>query len=97
MALTSMRQLSHALHNVSKAQHATKVGHVGRMELDSHADTIVAGSNCVVLSYTGRECDVAPYDGSYEPARGIPIVHAATAWQSPHSGQVYILVLNEAL
>ena len=27
----------------------------------------------------------------------IPIVHAATAWQSSETGQLYILVLNEAL
>ena len=54
----------------------------GRMELYSRADTAVAGSNCVLLAYTDRECDVTPYDSSYEPARGIPIVHAATAWQS---------------
>ena len=96
MAFKTIRHLSQKPCNVSKA-YSTKIGYVGRMELDSHADTIVAGSNCVVLSQTGRECDVTPYDGSYEPARGIPIVHAATAWQSPHTGQIYILVLNEAL
>ena len=67
------------------------------IELDSHADTTVAGSNCVLLAYTGRECDVTPYDSCYEPAKGIPIVHAATAWQSQHTGQTYILVLNESL
>ena len=26
---------------------------IGKVELDSHADTIVAGSNCVVMHYTG--------------------------------------------
>ena len=67
------------------------------MELDSHADTSVAGANCIVLSYTGRECDVTPYDSTYAPAKGIPIVHAATGWQSPISGQAYTLVLNESL
>ena len=89
---------NHKSHSVvSQVHNSTQVGCYGRMELDSHADTTVAGANCVVLSYTGRECDVTPYDSSYEPAKGIPIVHAATAWQSPHSGQIYILVLNEAL
>ena len=51
----------------------------GRMELDSHADTTVAGANCVVLAYTGRECDVSPYDDKYEPVSGVPIINAATA------------------
>ena len=69
----------------------------GRMELDSHANTIVAGANCVVLAYTGRECDVSPYDDKYEPVSGVPIVNAATAWQSPVTGQIYILILNESL
>ena len=32
--------------------------HHGR--IDSHANTIVFGKNCVVLAFTGRECDVSP-------------------------------------
>ena len=70
---------------------------VGKIELDSHADTIVAGANCIFLHYTGRQCDVSPYDSSYEPVKAVPIVCAATAWQSPYTGQLYILVFNEAL
>ena len=69
----------------------------GKCELDSHADTIVAGSNCKLLNYTGKVCDVTPYRDDYEPVTNIPIVKAATAWQSPHTGQVYILIFNEAL
>jgi hypothetical protein len=33
----------------------------GRCEMDSHADTCVAGSNCVVLEYTGRSAEVEAY------------------------------------
>ena len=91
------RSHSAMVSKVKNKNNSKKSGSYGRMELDSHADTIVAGSNCVLLAYTGRECDVTPYDSSYEPARGIPIVHAATAWQSQHTGQTYILVLNESL
>ena len=69
----------------------------GYCELDSHADTIVAGSNCVVLQYTGQECDVSPFSDDFKPVKGVPIAHVATAWQSPVSGQTYILVFNEAL
>ena len=69
----------------------------GKIELDSHADTIVAGANCCVLHFTGRECDVSPYSSEYKPVQGVPIVSAATAWQSPNTGQLYVLVLNEAL
>ena len=65
---------------------------MGKMELDSHADTIVAGSNCCVLEYTGRECDVSPYSSDYSPVTGVPIVKAATVWQSQHTGQEYLLI-----
>ena len=68
-----------------------------RSELDSHADTCVAGANCCILSYTGKECDVAPYNDDYTPIPNITIVTAATAWQSKDTGQVYIIVLEEAL
>ena len=66
-------------------------------EIDSHADTIVAGSNCVVLSYTGQECNVTPYRDDYESVNNVPIANVATAWQCPKTGQVYILVFHEAL
>ena len=66
-------------------------------ELDSHADTIVAGRNCLILNYTGKECDVALYRDDYEAVTNVPIVTAATAWQSTVTGQTYILVFHEAL
>ena len=69
----------------------------GKCELDSHADTIVAGSNCIILNYTGQVCDVSPYRDDYAPVSNIPIVKAATTWQSPHTGQAYILIFNETL
>ena len=69
----------------------------GKCELDSHADTIVAGSNCILINYTGQVCDVSPYSDDYAPVSDVPIVKAATAWQSPHTGQTYILIFNEAL
>ena len=70
--------------SISKSK-STKVNY-GRCELDSHADTIVAGSNCVILGYTGRVCDVSPYREDYESVKDVPIVQAATSWQSQHTG-----------
>ena len=57
----------------------------------------MAGSNCIILHYTGKECDVSPYRDDYDPIQNVPIVTAATAWQSPATGKIYILVLNEVL
>jgi len=69
----------------------------GRIELDSHADTIVAGAKCIIMEYTEKVCDVSPYRDDYESVINIHIVHAATAWQSPHTGQTYILIFHEEL
>jgi hypothetical protein len=69
----------------------------GKTELDSHADTVVLGSNCVILNYTGRECDVSPYTDTYDAIKGVSIVKGATAWTSNLTGETFILVFNEAL
>ena len=73
------------------------LGIYGKCEMDSHADTGVAGSNYVILQYTGKVCDVSPYRDDYDIEKDVTIVHAATAWQSKETGQVYILVLHEFL
>ena len=67
-----------------------------RTELDSHADTTVAGRNCTVLHYTERSCDVAPFSDTYEPMTNIPIITASTGFTST-TGRQYILVFNEDL
>jgi hypothetical protein len=67
------------------------------MELDSHADTVVLGNNCVIVSFTGRECDVSPYIESYDSIKGVPIVTGATAWTSDRTGETLILVFHEAI
>jgi hypothetical protein len=67
------------------------------MELDSHADTIVLGKNAIILRYTNRECNVAPYSDLYEPICNVPIVTGATAITSATTGETLILVFNEAI
>ena len=69
----------------------------GRMELDSHADTCVLGRNFIIMHYTGRECDVAPYTDQYDSVKGVPIVTGATAYTDQDTGETVILVINEAL
>ena len=66
------------------------------MEIDSHADTFVAGKNCVPLNYTERTCDVQPYSDEYAPVKNVPIVIAATGYTSA-SGINYILVFPESI
>ena len=69
----------------------------GRLEFDTHADTIVLGANCVILSYTGKECDVSLYTETYESIKNVPVVSGATLWTNNTDGQEFILVFNEAL
>ena len=68
----------------------------GRSELDSHADTCVAGATWKVAEYTGVVCNVYPYSNSYKPLKQVPVVEAVTAYDHP-TGETFILVLAQAL
>jgi hypothetical protein len=82
--------------SATKRKPDDSAGYVGKTELDSHADTIVAGRNCVVMHYTERSCDVSPYSDKYEAVKGVPVIQAATGYTSTN-GRNYILIFNEAL
>ena len=69
----------------------------GRIELDSHADTIVLGANCVILSHTGQSCEVMAYSDTYYAITDVPIITGETLWTSLHDGDKFILIFNEAL
>eukprot|EP00536_Pseudo-nitzschia_multiseries_P001735 jgi/Psemu1/3956/gm1.3956_g len=71
----------------------------GYCELDSHADTTAAGNNMILLNpdQITTHVDVAPFSEEYKPIKKIPIGSCATAWTSPTSGQVYIIVFHQAL
>ena len=81
-AATAYPQHGHQVHSTS--------------EMDSHADTTVAGKNCVVLHYTGTCCTVEAYDDAIGSKEGVPIVQAATGYTAA-DGSNYILILNQAL
>ena len=69
-----------------------------RCELDTHADTCALGRNFVPLSYTGRVCDVSPYNSDqYESEKDVPIISGATAYTCQDSGQTYIIIIHEGL
>ena len=81
--------------------HSTRIqdqgdSYSGRIELNSHSDTTVAGINCKVMNYTGRSCNDAPFSDTYEPMTNIPIINAATEFTSTTRRQ-FILVLNKDL
>ena len=69
----------------------------GRIELDNHADTILFGQIFILLSNTGRECDVLHYTDEYETIKNAPIVLAATACTSLELAETFIIILQEVL
>ena len=61
--IVSVCQLTSHSRRISSANKAVSSPAItySTCELDSHADMIVAGKNCIILEYTGKECDVSPY------------------------------------
>ena len=78
-------------------QHSSKNGvYDGRIELDSDADTFVAGRNCVIMHYAERICDVMPHSDEHEPKSNVPIAQVATGYTAA-CGKRHILIFNETL
>jgi hypothetical protein len=70
---------------------------LNQSELDSHADTCVAGANTRVMDYTDTKVSVSPFSDSYKAIKDAPIVMVATAGDDPATGVVTVLYINEAL
>jgi hypothetical protein len=68
-----------------------------RCELDSHADTCVAGSNTLLVAHDDCTVSVHPYSGEYAPINDVKIGTVATLWIDPQTGRSYILIIHEAL
>ena len=64
-------------------------------DLDSHADTCIAGKAFKVVETTNKMCKVYPYLDEYKP-KIVNVVNAITAYDSPE-GETFILLVNEAL
>ncbi len=54
-----------------------------RTELDSHAETCVAGRNTLLVSDDGRRVTVHPYSSEYKPIQDVSIATVATLWIHP--------------
>jgi len=66
-------------------------------ELDSHADTCVAGPNCIIIERTGFTVNVTGFSNKQGSFQDVPIVKAATAYNDPKTGATYILVIGQAI
>ena len=90
MGPTRCLSASFSVSNIANKYH-------GRVELDSHDNKTFLGRNCIILAYTGKECEVSPYSDEYESIQKVPVVTGTTAWTCPHYGETFILVFNESL
>jgi hypothetical protein len=68
-----------------------------RMELDTHAETCVAGSNTVVLDLTGKVASVSSFcDSEFQALEDVPIATVATAFDCAVTGKTHVLIFSEA-
>ena len=95
--VSSIRKVSKNKTAKTEYQHRPQSTSHGCIELDTHADRTVLGSNYVVLSYTGKECEVSPYSSQYEPVWNVPVVTGATVWTNTTDGTAYLLIFLESL
>ena len=68
-----------------------------RAELDSHADTCGINHIARVLEISGQVAEVSGFSNAMDSLQDIPIVKAAVAYDHPETGEVIILVINQAL
>eukprot|EP00957_Ditylum_brightwellii_P156135 11884247-Ditylum_brightwellii.AAC.1 len=69
----------------------------GRIQVDSHADTMCEGKNTLPLHHTGQVYNVMQYSTEYKPIKDVPIKGAIMAWTSPLTGQTILLELQQVL
>jgi hypothetical protein len=51
----------------------------------------------VVLELTGEKVMVTPYSDHYDAMTDIPIATVVTVWENPANGELWMLVIHEAL
>ena len=68
-----------------------------RTELDCHANMVVLGSISFVFESTGRTYNVQPFTSDLGVAKNVPVVDGSLAYDCPYTGEVYVLVLRNAL
>ena len=68
-----------------------------RTKLDSHANMVVVGNNCLIVEWSGQTAVVNPFTPEYEALPEVPIVDAVVMYECPISGKEYIILVRNAL
>ena len=69
----------------------------GRTELDSHANMMVFGNNCEVISLSGKTVEVGAFSESAGGLSDVPIADVIVAYDCERSNQTYLLVARNVL
>ena len=72
-------------------------GRVGRSDFDSHANMIVIGKDCYIISRSGRFAEVNAFSQEVGRMESVPIIDAAVAYDCPNTGTMYILIARNVL
>ena len=68
-----------------------------KIEMDSHADTCCVGRDVMIVNEMIQTVKVSPFLKSLGTVHKVPIVTAAVAYDDPKSGEVFILIIHQAL
>jgi hypothetical protein len=66
------RRSQHGPRQTSTASIFAHPGFTSVVEVDSHADSFVAGKNCIPMHCTERSCDVQPHSDDHAPVKNVP-------------------------
>jgi hypothetical protein len=68
-----------------------------RVDLDSHANTCCVGSGVLIVNQMDWTACVSPFLKSLGSVSKVPIASAAIAYDHPSTGEVFVLVIHQAL
>jgi hypothetical protein len=66
-------------------------------DLDSHANMIVVGKHCYIISYSGKYIDVNAFSDAVGGLSQVPIVDAAIAYDCPCTHKSWLLIVRNVL
>ena len=58
---------------------------------------VVLSAHAFIFESTNRTCNVQPFDPSLGIASKIPIVYGAVVYKCPYTGDIYVLIVRNAL
>ena len=85
------------VHNIGMVTDDESYHQFSRTELDSHAASIVAGKNVLVIRESGRTVDVGPFTEALGKLCKIPVVDCAIAHECQYTGLTRVIMMYNVL